>query len=100
MSDDGNFLDWRLHVFRNLNNSRQCRVTRENSSKEILKHSLDLTIDQVIDFEFVEPVCLRELPSAWTTDDDARLKFLDHRMRHDPDELMSIHGHQVLAGEF
>jgi hypothetical protein len=100
MPDDRNLFDRRLHVFRNFDDAWQCRVARQDSSKQLGKDALDLAIDQVVDLEFVEPVCLFELPRARTTNDDARLKLLDHRMFHDPDELVRVHGHQVFAGEF
>ena len=100
MSDNRNLFNGRLHVLGNFDDTRQRWIASENASKQFGKHTLDLAVDQVVDTKFIEPVSLFQLPCARTTNDDLRVEFTNYRMSHDPDELVSIHRHEIFAREF
>ena len=97
MTDDRNFFDRRLHLFRNFDDSRQRRIALHDALEEIAEDAFDLAVDQIVDLELVQPVRLFQLPGARTAHHDLRSIFFDHRMRDDLDELVRVKRHQVFA---
>src|SRR6185436_8925750 len=100
MPHDWNLLNSRLHVFGNLDYSRQLRIARHNAPEEIVENTFDLAVDQVVDLKLIKAVCLLQLPGAWPTDNDLRLVFFNNRMSNDFEKLSSVKRHQVFAEEF
>src|SRR5258705_11809368 len=99
MPHDRNLLDSRLHVFGNLDYSRQLRIARHNAREDIVENALDLTVDQVVDLKLIKAVCLLQLRGAWPTHNDLRLIFFDDRLSHDFEKLGSVKRDEVFAEE-
>jgi hypothetical protein len=97
MLNDRNLLNGRLHFFRDLNNARQARIALNDAAEKLSKDLLDLSINQVVDLEFVEPVRFFELPGARSADNDLWFVLLDDGMGNDANELMRIDRHQVFT---
>src|SRR5712691_2896293 len=100
MLHHGNLFDRRLHFLRHLDDPLERRIAGHHSFEEIAKYALDLAVDQIVDFEFVETVGTLQLPRSRTTDDDLRLELRDDGMRNDLEKLSRVNGNQVLAGDF
>src|SRR6185436_6127525 len=100
MTNNRNLFNRRLHIFWNLDDSRQLRIARHDACEEIVENALDLAIDQVVDLKLIKPVCLLQLPGAGPAYNNLRLIFLDNRMGDDLEKLSGVKRHQVLAKEF
>jgi len=99
MTDNRNLFNRGLHVFGNLDDSRQLRIARHDACEEIVENAFDLTIDQVVDLKLIKPVSLLQLPGAGPAYNNLRLIFLDNRMGDDLEKLSGVKRHQVFAKE-
>ena len=100
MTNNRNLFNRRLHLFGNLDDSRQLRIARHDAPEEIVENAFDLAIDQVVDLKLLKAVCLLQLPGAGPTYNNLRLIFLDNRMGDDLEKLSGVKRHQVFAKEF
>src|SRR2546423_15408435 len=89
----------RLHALRKLDDALERGITVYHALKQFAEDALDLTIDQIVDVEFIEPVRALQLPGAGSADHDLRPIFFDDGMRDDLQEFSSVDGNQVLAGD-
>src|SRR6185369_3338559 len=100
MPHDGYLLNTGLHVFGDLDDSRQLRIASHNAAEKIVENAFDLAIDQVVDLKLIQSARLLQLPGSWAADNNLRLIFLDNRMGNYLEKLSGVKGHQVFAKEF
>src|SRR5882762_1344128 len=97
MANNRNLFDSCLHVFRNLDDSRQRWIAPHDPAEDVIENALDLSVDQIVDFELVKTVSLFQLPGAWATYNNLWLIFPDYRVGDNLKELMRVEGGQVFA---
>src|SRR5438270_8307695 len=75
--------DSRLSIFRQLDDSRQGRITGHDAPEKISKHSLDLAVDQIIDLKFIHTACSFELPRTRAAHNELGFVLFNDRVLDD-----------------